>query len=113
MNRLLTVLLLGVVLSAVPACESKGTYVEPPSNTEMVSNAKQMVIEFVATSEKNPRSVGVNAAGLAESVEAVDDPALDPLKETARTLATQASSGASKSEITATLKKLKEQANAL
>ncbi len=105
--------LCSLLLLAIPACQSSGEYVEPPSNSEMVSETKQLVNQFVAEAEKNLQTVKANAAGLAESVEAIEDPALDSIKVAARNLANQASSGASESEIKTTLAELKQKAAAL
>lgn len=100
-------------LLSIPACSSGDQYVAPPSDERMLSEAKQMVLDFVATAKKSPREGAISAAGLQESLAAIENPKLDPVKETSKELVGLYARSAPPAESNPVLDKLAQLAEAL
>lgn len=113
MFRLFALLLITSSLLSIPACSSSGEYVPPPTEDAMTSDAKKMILDYVEAAKKSRNEGAANAAGLNESLEAIENPQLDKVKATSKELAELYSRSAPQSEINATLDKLAEQAESL
>jgi len=101
-----------LLLILIPACSSSEP-VPPPTNSELVTSAKQDVLEFVASAKKAPKASKQQGMVLFESLEPIEDPALAELQATAKSLSEQYTSNAEASKISETLTKLQQQAEAL
>ena len=113
MLRSLMLLLVGCALLSAPACSSGDQYAPPPSDEAMLSDAKQMVLEFVATAKKSPREAAINVAGLHESLAAIENPKLDPVKATSEELVGLYARSAPASESNPVLDRLAQLAESL
>lgn len=101
-----------MLLSLVVACTSSES-VPVPTNSELVSGAKQSVLDFVASAKKSPKQAKAEGMVLYESLDPLEDPALTDLKATAKTLSEQYASNADTAEISQTIDKLQQQAEQL
>ena len=113
MFRLFAFALVASLVVVIPACSS-GDNAAPPTEQELTSGAKGLVMDFVASVKTSqPDTVSNNAIALQESLEAITDPSLDEVKATVKELVDLLASGASSTKVKAALDKLSAQGNAL
>lgn len=113
MSRLFAFTLVATFVLVIPACSS-GDNIAPPTQQELASDAKRLVLDFVASVKTSRKDeVANNAIALQESLAPITDPALDGVKATVKELVELFASGASSTKVKAALDKLSQQANAL
>jgi hypothetical protein len=112
-SRLFALTLIVSSVVVVPACSS-GDNIAPPTEQELTSGAKGLVMDFVASIKTSRKDEAANnAVALQESLAAITDPALDEVKATVKELVDLFASGASSTKVKAALDKLSAQANSL